>query len=78
MEETAMVEKFDPAPHDKYADGVKEAVKADRNTHEQLKIGLQDTFPASDPVSATQPERSKYDDERSSLWNKITGAFKSS
>ncbi|SFL55067.1 hypothetical protein SAMN03159423_2416 [Bradyrhizobium sp. NFR13] len=74
-----MAEKFDPAPHDKYAVGVKEAARADRKTSEELKTGLKDTFPASDPVSATQPDRSKHDssDDRSSLWSKITGVFKS-
>ena len=74
-----MAEKFDPAPHDKYAVGVKEAARADRKASEELKTGLKDTFPASDPVSATQPDRSKHDssDDRSSLWNKITGVFKS-
>jgi hypothetical protein len=73
-----MAEKFDPAPHDKYAEGVKEAARADRKTHEELKTGLHDTFPASDPVSATQPEKSKHDnDDSDSLWKKITGVFKS-
>jgi hypothetical protein len=73
-----MAEKFDPAPHDKYAVGVREAARADRKTHEELKTGLQDTFPASDPVSATQPDKSKHDTEDDpSLWNKITGVFKS-
>jgi hypothetical protein len=55
MKETIMAEKFDPAPHDKYAVGVKEAARADRKTSEELKTGLKDSFPASDPVSATQP-----------------------
>lgn len=59
-----MVAKFDPAPHDKYAVGVKEAAKADRKTHEALKTGLEDSFPASDPVSATQPAKSKSDGDR--------------
>jgi hypothetical protein len=78
MKETIMAEKFDPAPHDKYAVGVKEAARADRKTSEELKTGLKDSFPASDPVSATQPNRSKHDnDDGSSLWNKITGVFKS-
>lgn len=73
-----MAEKFDPAPHDKYAEGVKEAARADRKTSEDLKAGLNDTFPASDPVSATQPDKSKHDaDKDPSLWDKITGAFKS-
>jgi hypothetical protein len=78
MEEATMAEKFDPAPHDKYAVGVKEAARADRQTHEELRTGLRDTFPASDPVSATQPERSKHDNDGGpSLWTKITGVFKS-
>lgn len=73
-----MAEKFDPAPHDKHAVGVKEAAREDRRAHEELKTGLKDTFPASDPVSATQPEKSKHDsDQNSSLWDKITGVFKS-
>jgi hypothetical protein len=68
-EEMTMAEKFDPAPHDKHAVGVKEAAREDRRAHE---------FPASDPVSATQPDKSKHDsDQSSSLWDKITGVFKS-
>ena len=59
-----MAEKFDPAPHDKHAVDVKEAARADRKAHEELKRGLKDTFPASDPVSATQPDKSKHDNER--------------
>jgi hypothetical protein len=73
-----MAEKFDPAPHDKYAEGVKEAAREDRKTHEELKTGLRDTFPASDPVSATQPDKSRHDsDQYPSLWDRITGMFKS-
>ena len=73
-----MADKFDPAPHDKYAVGVKEAARADRKTHEELKTGLQDTFPASDPVSVTQPDKTKHDSEDDpSLWSRITGVFKS-
>jgi hypothetical protein len=73
-----MTEKFDPAPHDKYAVGVKEAARADRKTHEELKTGLMDTFPASDPVSATQPAKSKSDagQQGVSLWDRITGVFR--
>ncbi|WP_398482875.1 hypothetical protein [Tardiphaga sp.] len=73
-----MAEKFDPAPHDKYAEGVREAARADRRTSEDLKAGLNDTFPASDPVSATQPDKSKHDASQDpSLWDRITGVFKS-
>jgi hypothetical protein len=73
-----MAEKFDPAPHDKYAVGVKEAAKADRKTQEALKTGLEDSFPASDPVSATQPAKSKPDGDREkkSVWDKVAGVFK--
>lgn len=73
-----MAEKFDPAPHDKYAVGVKEAAKADHKVHEELKTGLVDSFPASDPISATQPVKTKPDNEapRGTLWNKIAGLFK--
>ncbi|MDB5505190.1 MAG: hypothetical protein JWR89_5092 [Tardiphaga sp.] len=73
-----MAEKFDPAPHDKYAVGVKEAAKADQKQHSELKSGLEDSFPASDPVSATQPAKSKPDGDREkeTLWDKVTGAFK--
>lgn len=72
------VETFDPAPHDKYAVGIREAARADRKTHEELKTGLHDTFPASDPVSVTQPAKTKLDAAggQTSLWAKITGVFK--
>jgi len=56
--------KFDPAAHDKHAADPKEALKADRDTHAELETGLRDTFPASDPVSATQPAKSKPDRDR--------------
>lgn len=72
-----LAEKFDPAPHDKYAEDPREAIKADRDTHAQLEKGLMDTFPASDPVSATQPAKSQPDARRDpSLWDKITGMFR--
>ena len=37
---------------------------ADRKARSRLKEGLEDTFPASDPVSATQPAPSKHDGNR--------------
>ena len=55
-----MAEKFNPAAHDKHAADPREAVKADRETHTKLEAGLVDSFPASDPVSAAQPARSKH------------------
>lgn len=56
-----MTEKFNPAPPDKHAEDPKQAAKADKDMHEELQKGLKDTFPASDPVSATQPAKSKPD-----------------
>jgi hypothetical protein len=56
-----MTEKFNPAPRDKHATDPKEAVKADKATHNELQNGLKDSFPASDPASATQPSPSKHD-----------------
>jgi hypothetical protein len=68
-----MAEKFNPAAHDKYAADPTEAALADRDIHAKLEAGLIDTFPASDPVSAAQPARSKHDGDRAgaSLWDKI-------
>ena len=54
-----MAEKFDPAASDKHAEDPKKAVKADKETHDKLEQGLEETFPASDPVSITQPAKSK-------------------
>lgn len=56
-----MTKKFDPAPTDKHADDPQAAVKADKATHDKLEKGLEGTFPASDPVSITQPAKSKPD-----------------
>lgn len=56
-----MSEKFDPAPFDKHAVPQKEASRLDREASNNLRKGLEDTFPASDPVSATQPAPSKHD-----------------
>jgi hypothetical protein len=53
-----MSKEFDPAPHDKHAEDPKRAVEADKK-HKKLEDGLEDTFPASDPVSETQPKPSK-------------------
>ena len=54
-----MAEKFDPAAHDKHAANPRDAALANRDTHAKLEAGLIDSFPASDPVSATQPSPSK-------------------
>lgn len=70
-----MAQTFNPAPHDKHADDLREALAADR--HAKLDTGLEDTFPASDPVSATQPTPSKADAEADnpSLWDKVKSIF---
>ena len=56
-----MTDKFDPAPKDKHAANPKQAQKADKKMHNKLDKGLEDTFPASDPVSTVQPAKSKPD-----------------
>jgi hypothetical protein len=71
-----MVEKFNPAPHDKHAADPREAARADRETHNRLDAGLIDSFPASDPVSAAQPARSKHDEDEASLWEKVKAVFR--
>jgi hypothetical protein len=73
-----MAEKFDPAAHDKHAANPREAALADRETHARLEAGLMDSFPASDPVSATQPSPSRHDGDRgnASLWDKVLAVFR--
>ncbi len=71
-----MAEKFDPAPHDRHAADPSEAAAADRDIHARLEAGLIDSFPASDPVSATQPSPSRADSENTSLWDKVLSVFR--
>ncbi|SIO62594.1 hypothetical protein SAMN05443247_09331 [Bradyrhizobium erythrophlei] len=73
-----MAEKFDPAAHDKHAANPGEAHAADREIHAKLEAGLMDSFPASDPVSATQPAPSKHDRDREneSLWERVFAVFR--
>jgi hypothetical protein len=73
-----LAEKFDPAPRDKHAANPIAALEADREAHAKLETGLMDSFPASDPVSATQPARSKPDGDRenASLWDKVKAVFR--
>jgi hypothetical protein len=72
-----MAEKFNPAPHDKHAANPIAAMEADREAHKKLETGLMDSFPASDPISAAQPARSKADGDRenASLWEKVKAVF---
>lgn len=53
-----MTKAYDPAPHDKHADTPKERAAADKKVDDELKKGLKDSFPASDPPSSTQPSKS--------------------
>lgn len=73
-----LAEKFDPAPHDKHAANPIAALRADREAHAELETGLMDSFPASDPPSATQPARSTLDGDRAntSLWDRIYAIFR--
>ncbi len=70
-----MTGKFDPAPHDQHA---ADPSAADRDTDARLETGLIDSFPASDPVSATQPalSRADRDQESASLWDKVLAVFR--
>jgi hypothetical protein len=56
-----MAEKFDPAPADKHADTPKQRAAADKKADDELKNGLKDSFPASDPPSSTQPSKTVKD-----------------
>jgi hypothetical protein len=51
-------EKFDPAPPDKHAQPVKSDDRA-KKARDELEQGSKDSFPASDPISPTQPAKSK-------------------
>jgi hypothetical protein len=59
-----MAEKFNPAAHDKHAAKPRRGGSADRDDHEKLDTGLEDSFPASDPASVTQPAPSKSHRQR--------------
>jgi hypothetical protein len=56
--EASMNKKFDPAPADKHAAHPKQAVKDDRKKASMLEEGLEDSFPASDRASSTDPTTS--------------------
>ena len=56
-----MAKKFDPAPADKHADTPKQREAADKKVDDELKHGLKDSFPASDPPSSTQPSKTVKD-----------------
>jgi hypothetical protein len=70
-----LAKKFDPAPRDKHADDPRDALAADRQTHEKLESGLIGTFPASDPVSVAQPAPSRH--EKKSRNDRVPASNKS-
>jgi hypothetical protein len=54
--------KFDPAPKDVHAEKIHKAEKGKKAEADRLlDQGLEETFPASDPVNVTQPPHSKRD-----------------
>jgi hypothetical protein len=65
------------APIDKHAADTKEATRLDLEAHAPLEAGLIDSFPASDPVSATQPAPTVAPRVRApSLWQMIKRLFR--
>ena len=50
-----MSEKVNPAPTDKHAADPKQEMRSDKKQDDELERGL--SFPASDPVSSTQPTK---------------------
>jgi hypothetical protein len=50
--------------------------------HARLETGLIETFPASDPVSAAQPAKTKHEQhspaeqDNDSLWDKVKAVFR--
>jgi hypothetical protein len=59
--ESEMTDKYNPAPVDKHAEDPKKAKRTDKESHDKLDKGLEESFPASDPVSVTQPAKAKSD-----------------
>lgn len=53
--------KFDPAPKDVHADKIGKRGKGKHESDRSLEEGLEETFPASDPVNVTQPPPSRPD-----------------
>jgi hypothetical protein len=70
-----MIERFDPASVDKHAADPNATADADRKMHEKLKSGLVGTFPASDPVSITQPSPQSMTAIKTRVWRKIVAMF---
>ena len=73
-----MAQKTNFTQVDKYGPDRREAKKPDLETHARLEAGSIDTFPASDPVSATQPAPTveHQNAESPSFWQAIKTRFK--
>lgn len=71
-----MVEKFNPAPFDKYAENPAASASADHEMHGRLSSGLEGSFPASDPPSVAQPAPSRHDAAKPTLWQRLVSVFK--
>lgn len=56
-----MSEKFNPAPADKHAEQAPAKKHRGTSDHDELDKALKESFPASDPVSSTQPKKSMKD-----------------
>jgi hypothetical protein len=73
-----MAQKANFTPVDKYESDRGEAERLDLEKQARLEAGLIDTFPASDPVSATQsaPAVEHPHREGPSFWQAIKTMFK--
>lgn len=71
-----MAEKFNPAPYDKYAEDPAAAAAAEHEMHGRLSLGLEGSFPASDPPSAAQPAPSRHDAARPTILQRLLSVFK--
>jgi hypothetical protein len=73
-----MAQKANFTPVDKYESDRREAERLDFEKHARLEADLIDTFPASDPVSATQSALTVEHPHREgpSFWQAIKTMFK--
>ncbi len=70
-----MPNQFEPAPYDKYAESPEDIARLSATDPEaDLEAGLVGTFPASDPLSATQPAP-HAEANPGGLLSKITAIF---
>jgi hypothetical protein len=70
-----MAERVHFAPQDTYAADRQAAERLDLKMHARLEAGLMDSFPASDPVSATQLAPTVERHESPSFWQAVRNMF---